>query len=164
MSRPPIAICDLMPEHNVWKLAIHIVDLGIIKEQNGGQIHVVTRSRELEIWNTLLKKNETYMIYNGEPLINNFSLKSFQDFLKGDFVVDYLYDIIGVVQNVARTQVPGAGKKTCVNLSLTDESGNELDFTLWETYASQFMTYSSDIDAPIIILTYAWCHQSSSNL
>ncbi|KAI5417453.1 hypothetical protein KIW84_042165 [Lathyrus oleraceus] len=37
MSRPPIMICDLRVDKNVWKLAIRVVDLWIVKEQNGQQ-------------------------------------------------------------------------------------------------------------------------------
>lgn len=37
MSRPPIAIADLRPNNNVWKLAIRAVDLWIVKERNGQQ-------------------------------------------------------------------------------------------------------------------------------
>lgn len=79
-------------------------------------------------------------------------------------------DVIGIVQNVLKTQAAGNGKK-CVNLTLIDEwydflltiydavitlfliqhivgltllfstpysnfSGHEMDFTLWETYAT----------------------------
>ncbi|KAL5059418.1 hypothetical protein RYX36_031022 [Vicia faba] len=158
MSRPLIAICDLKPEHNIWKLDIHVVNLLIIKEHSGqqhleviiqdakaDQIQIVTRSRELEIWNKFLQENQTYTVYNGEPLINDLPLKvcdnkfklfsvvlqplhpltflkyhiiltrssPFQDFLNGNFVVDRLDHVIGVVHNVARTQVTGVGKKAC---------------------------------------------------
>ncbi|CAL5198020.1 unnamed protein product [Lathyrus oleraceus] len=63
MSRPPIMICDLRVDKNVWKLAIRVVDLWIVKEQNGQQhfegviqdskgdkILVVIRNRDFEMW------------------------------------------------------------------------------------------------------------------
>lgn len=34
MSRPLISIVDLRPDNNVWKLAIRVVDIWIVKEQN----------------------------------------------------------------------------------------------------------------------------------
>ncbi|KAL5064576.1 hypothetical protein RYX36_026313 [Vicia faba] len=44
-------------------------------------------------------------------LVHCLHFKPFVDFLQGYFVVDRLYDVIGAVQQVVRTQVTGAGKK-----------------------------------------------------
>ncbi|XP_050910044.1 uncharacterized protein LOC127123911 [Lathyrus oleraceus] len=115
MSRLPILIADLKPKQNIWKLAIHVVDLWI----------------------------------------------PFGDFLNGVFDVDRLYDVIGVVQQIQRTHVAGAGKKPCVNLTLCDECGTEIDVTLWETFVNQFMAFTSDNGAVVVILTHSWCCQSS---
>ncbi|CAL5197139.1 unnamed protein product [Lathyrus oleraceus] len=61
MSRPPIRICDLVVDKNVWKIAIRVVDLWIVKKRNGqqhfegviqdskGEIYVVTRNLDFEI-------------------------------------------------------------------------------------------------------------------
>ncbi|KAL5066318.1 hypothetical protein RYX36_028055 [Vicia faba] len=72
MSRPPIMICDLNPEQNIWKIAIRVVDVWNVKERNGQQhleaiiqdakaeqIHVVTRSRDLDVWKNKLQENQT---------------------------------------------------------------------------------------------------------
>ncbi|XP_058761709.1 uncharacterized protein LOC131635113 [Vicia villosa] len=186
MSRPPILISELKPDQKFWKIAIRVIDVW-----DGDQIHVVTRSRDFELWKKTLQEMQTYIVYNGETMINemhmkvcdnkykvffnrattvtavdvldipehSFNFKSFSDFLSGEFIVDRLYDIIGVVQHVARTQVAGAGKKACVNLTL----GAEMDVTLWEGYASQFMNYKAESGHVFLILTHAWCQVSSSN-
>ncbi|KAL5075591.1 hypothetical protein RYX36_014575, partial [Vicia faba] len=71
---------------------------------------------------------------------HNFYFKSFTDFQNEDFIVDRLYDVIGAVQQVVRTQVSGAGKKACVfKVTLIYTciySGAEMDVTLWEAYAN----------------------------
>ncbi|KAL5099236.1 hypothetical protein RYX36_003563, partial [Vicia faba] len=69
MSRPPIMICDLNPEQNVWKIAIRVVGIWNVKEHNGQQhleviiqdakaeqIHVVTRSCDLDVWKNKYRK------------------------------------------------------------------------------------------------------------
>ncbi|XP_058734815.1 uncharacterized protein LOC131606617 [Vicia villosa] len=191
MSRPPILISELKPDQNVWKIAIRVVDLW-----DGDQIHVVTRSRDFEIWKKTLQEMQTYIVYNGETMINempckvcdnkykaffnrattvtavdipdipthNFNFKSFSDFLNGEFIVDRLYDIpylihvlniIGAVQHVVMTQVAGAGKKACVNLTLSDKCGTEIDVTLWEGYANQFMNYAAERNGKLNI-SNAW--------
>ncbi|CAL5191723.1 unnamed protein product [Lathyrus oleraceus] len=88
MSRPPILIKDLPPDQKHWKIVIHVIDLWLVKERNGQQhvkviiqdaedhqIHVVIRNRELDVWNQTLQEHHTYMVYNGEPLINDLPLK-----------------------------------------------------------------------------------------
>ncbi|XP_058745885.1 uncharacterized protein LOC131618735 [Vicia villosa] len=207
MSRAPIMISELKPEQNVWKIVVRVVGIWIVKERNGQQhleailqdvkayqIHVVTRSRDLESWKKILQENQTYMVYNGEALMNDmqlkvcdnkfklffnrsttitaldipdipshtFHFKSLTEFLNGNFKVDRLYDVISVVQQVIRTQGAGAGKKACINLTLADECGAEMELTLWEAYASQFMNYTADGQL-VLILTHSWCRQSSSN-
>ncbi|CAI8609858.1 unnamed protein product [Vicia faba] len=44
-------------------------------------------------------------------LVHCLHFKPFVDFLQGHFIVDRLYDVIGVVQQVVRTQVAGAEKQ-----------------------------------------------------
>ncbi|CAL5186562.1 unnamed protein product [Lathyrus oleraceus] len=88
MSRPPILITELMPDQKVWKIAICVINLWIVKERNGQQhveaiihdveghqIHVVTRNHELDMWIQTLKEHYTYMVYNGDPRINDLLLK-----------------------------------------------------------------------------------------
>ncbi|KAL5064729.1 hypothetical protein RYX36_026466, partial [Vicia faba] len=62
--------------------------------------------------------------------------------------------VIGVFQQVFRTQVANAGKKSCVNLTLSDESGTENDLTLWEAYVNHFMNYASESGHVILIITH----------
>ncbi|KAL5096572.1 hypothetical protein RYX36_000899 [Vicia faba] len=209
MSRPPIMICNLKPEQNVWKITICVVNVWNFKERNdqqrleaiiqdakAEQIHVVTCSCDLDVWKNNLQENQTYMVYNSEIMLydmsmkvcdnkyklffnhsititivdipdipqHNFYFKSFTDFQNGDFIVDHLYDVIGAVQQVVRTQVSGAGKKACVNLTLSDECGAEMDVTLWEAYVNQFINYAAKNGHVFLILTHAWCFQSSGNL
>ncbi|KAL5065746.1 hypothetical protein RYX36_027483 [Vicia faba] len=94
---------------------------------------------------------------------HNFNFKSFTDFQNRNFIIDRLYDVIGAVRQVVRTQVSGARKKACVNLALSDDSGDEMDVTLWEAYANQFMNYVAKNGHVFLILTHAWCRQSSAN-
>ncbi|XP_058739409.1 uncharacterized protein LOC131611395 [Vicia villosa] len=93
---------------------------------------------------------QTYIVYNVETMINDmpskvcdnkykvffnratiitavdvpdipehqFNFKSFTDILSGDFIVDRLY---GAFEQVVTNQVAGAGRKACVNLTLSDE-------------------------------------------
>ncbi|KAI5445633.1 hypothetical protein KIW84_013742 [Lathyrus oleraceus] len=61
-----------------------------------------------------------------------------------------------------RSQTGGSGKKACINVTLSDECGAELDVTLWELYVNQLTTYIKDNAPPVVILTHAWCRQSSS--
>ncbi|CAK8535757.1 unnamed protein product [Lathyrus sativus] len=95
MSRAPIMIADLKLGNNVWKLAIHIVDLWTVTERNGQQhfecviqdskcdkIHVVTRNRDFDLWKQRLQEHMTYMVYNGDPLNNNIPLKICENPLK----------------------------------------------------------------------------------
>src|SRR4051812_14891696 len=41
----------------------------------GNQIQVVTRSRDFEIWKKTLQEMETYVVYNGETMINEMPCK-----------------------------------------------------------------------------------------
>ncbi|KAL5101974.1 hypothetical protein RYX36_006301 [Vicia faba] len=66
MSRPPIMIFDLKPEQNVWKITIRMVDVLNIMEHNGQQ--------HLEAIIQDAKDNQTYMVYNGEALLNDMPL------------------------------------------------------------------------------------------
>ncbi|KAL5062542.1 hypothetical protein RYX36_024279 [Vicia faba] len=39
------------------------------------QIHVVTRSRGLDVWKNNLQENQTYMVYNGETMLYDMPMK-----------------------------------------------------------------------------------------
>ncbi|XP_058723407.1 uncharacterized protein LOC131595139 [Vicia villosa] len=88
MSRPAQLITDMTPSLNVWKIAVRVIDLWIVKERNGNQhleailqdikgnqIHLITRNRELDAWKDTLLEHQALMVYNGEPLINDLPLK-----------------------------------------------------------------------------------------
>ncbi|CAK8537800.1 unnamed protein product [Lathyrus sativus] len=102
----------------------------------------------LKVCDNLLK-----LVFNGcttvtmvdmpETPAYQFCFKPIVDFLHGDFQVNRLYDVIGVLHEVVKTQVVGGGKKACVNLIISDEIGSEIDLTLWEAYATQFMAYTN---------------------
>ncbi|KAI5405666.1 hypothetical protein KIW84_052432 [Lathyrus oleraceus] len=101
MSRPPILIVDLKHEQNIWKLVIRSVTTNSSFFINSGTVITVIDIQD-------------------SPY-HSFDFKPFGDFLNGVFDVDRLYDVIGVVQQIQRTQVAGSGKNPCVNLTLSDE-------------------------------------------
>ncbi|XP_058726335.1 uncharacterized protein LOC131597668 [Vicia villosa] len=82
------------------------------------------------------------------------------NFLKGNYKHDILYDVIGVLQDVVKTQMGGGGRKSCVNITLRDVEGNVIEVALWEVYGKQFMNYTTPNNSSgptVIILTHAWC-------
>ncbi|CAK8538744.1 unnamed protein product [Lathyrus sativus] len=90
--------------------------------------------------------NPLKLVFNGGTTVTvvdmpeipayQFCFKPIVDFLHGDFRVNRLYDVIGVLHEVGKTQVVGGGKKACLNLIISDEIGSEIDLTLWEAYAT----------------------------
>ncbi|KAL5072367.1 hypothetical protein RYX36_011351 [Vicia faba] len=73
-------------------------------------------------------------------------------------------DVIGVLQDVVKTQTGGGGKNSCVNITLCDIDGNVIKVALWEDYDKQLMNYQNTdkVVAPnIIILTHSWCKQNT---
>ncbi|XP_058732680.1 replication protein A 70 kDa DNA-binding subunit E-like [Vicia villosa] len=205
MSRAAILIKDLVKGNQVWKMQIRVVDLWVIKEKTGqqhlecviqdvkgDQIHVITRSRDFKEWIDQVKENETYSLYNGEPVVNDgpfkvcanplkllfnggttvtnvafpeiplhkYNFQPIENFLKGSIKHDMLYDVIGVLQDVLRTQVGGGGRKSCANITLRDIEGNVIEVVLWGDYCKQFLSYNTPgkmAGPTIIILTHAWC-------
>lgn len=72
-------------------------------------------------------------------------------------------DVIGVLQDVVKTQMAGGGKKSCANITLRDEAGNIIEVVLWDDYGKQFMSYNTSNKSPgptVIVLTHAWCKQN----
>ncbi|KAI5420673.1 hypothetical protein KIW84_044494 [Lathyrus oleraceus] len=57
-------------------------------------------------------------------------------------------DVFGVLHQVVRSQIGGSGKKACINVTLSDDCGAELDVTLWESYANQHTSYIKDNAPP----------------
>ncbi|XP_058726332.1 replication protein A 70 kDa DNA-binding subunit E-like [Vicia villosa] len=205
MSRAAILIKDLVKGNQVWKMQIRVVDLWVVKEKTGqqhlecviqdvkgDQIHVITRSRDFKEWIDQVKENETYSLYNGEPVVNDgpfkvcanplkllfnggttvtnvafpeiplhkYNFQPIENFLKGSIKHDMLYDVIGVLQDVLRTQVGGGGRKSCANITLRDIEGNVIEVVLWGDYCKQFLSYNTPgkmAGPTIIILTHAWC-------
>lgn len=79
----------------------------------------------------------------------------------------YASDVIGIVQDVVKTQMGGGGKKYYANIMLRDEVGNFIEVVLWDDYGKQFMSYNnSNKSASLtnIILTHAWCKKNSGLL
>ncbi|XP_058782843.1 uncharacterized protein LOC131657463 [Vicia villosa] len=169
MSRAPILIKDLVKGNQVWKMMIRVVDLWVVSEKNGHQhlemviqdvkgdkIHVTTWNRDFKDWFEQVKEHETFIVYNGEPVDNEGPLKVCSHPLK----LIFNGDVIGVLQDVVRTQMGGVGRKSCVNITLRDVEGNVIEVALWEAYGKQFMNYTTpdNISGPtIIVLTHAWC-------
>ncbi|KAL5055863.1 hypothetical protein RYX36_036545, partial [Vicia faba] len=74
------------------------------------------------------------------------------------------YNVIGVLQEVVKTQMRGGGKKSCVNITLRDTEGNVIEVPLWDDFAKQFMNYQNPDQLAthtIVILTHAWCKQNT---
>ncbi|XP_058740628.1 uncharacterized protein LOC131612898 [Vicia villosa] len=91
---------------------------------------------------------------------HSYSFMPIGSFLNGDFKHDHLYDVIGVLQDVLKTQTGGGGRKSCVNVSIRDVEGNVIELVLWEDYGKQFINYTTpnNFAGPtIIVLTHAWC-------
>ncbi|XP_058764278.1 uncharacterized protein LOC131637691 [Vicia villosa] len=77
-----------------------------------------------------------------------------------DLCIPYFADVIGVLQDVLRTQTGGGGRKSCVNVTIRDVEGNVIELVLWEDYGKQFINYTTpnNFAGPtIIVLTHAWC-------
>ncbi|KAL5076802.1 hypothetical protein RYX36_015786 [Vicia faba] len=47
----------------------------IIQDAKAEQIHVVTCSRDLDVWKNNLQENQTYMVYNGETVLYDIPMK-----------------------------------------------------------------------------------------
>ncbi|XP_058733996.1 uncharacterized protein LOC131605686 [Vicia villosa] len=114
--------------------------------------------------------NPLKLIFNGGTTLtkvaipeipaHRFSFFPIEKFLKGDFKHDMLYDVIGVLQDVLKTQMGGGGKKSCVNVNIRDVQGNVIELVLWDDYAKQFVNYTTpnNFSGPtLILLTHAWC-------
>ncbi|XP_045788498.1 uncharacterized protein LOC123883644 isoform X1 [Trifolium pratense] len=88
-------------------------------------------------------------------------MAKFKDFLEieeGIWRQDFLYDIIGVVDDIGYTQRFQGSKKVQINFRLRDVSNNKICCTLWENYATQLITYmdeKTDAGGTIVCMKYA---------
>ncbi|XP_058726584.1 uncharacterized protein LOC131597943 [Vicia villosa] len=118
--------------------------------------------------------NPLKLIFNGgttmtkadipEVPTHKYNFHPIEHFLKGNYKHDMLYDVIGVLQDVLKTQMGGGGRKSCVNITLRDVEGNIIELTLWGDYGKQLINYTTpnNFSGPtIIILTHAWCKQNT---
>ncbi|XP_045805475.1 uncharacterized protein LOC123898537 [Trifolium pratense] len=71
---------------------------------------------------------------------HHFRFKSFKEVQDGKFKINILYEIIGVLHEVVKTQTAASGKKPCTNLILANESGDMVDVTLWEAFLLNYKT------------------------
>ncbi|WJX80997.1 hypothetical protein P8452_63931 [Trifolium repens] len=95
----------------------------------------------------------------------DFWFKNFKEANDGNFKINVLYEIIGVLHEVVKTQTLASGKKPCTNLILTDESGTLVDVTLWEAFSTQLSNYINarkDRGPIVIILTHAQCKKGDN--
>ncbi|XP_045802569.1 uncharacterized protein LOC123896193 [Trifolium pratense] len=91
---------------------------------------------------------------------HHFRFKSFKEVQDGKFKINLLYEIIGVLHEVVKTQTATSGRKPCTNLILANESGDMVDVTLWEAFSTQLQNFISGRKekGPIfLILTHAQC-------
>ncbi|WJX71984.1 hypothetical protein P8452_55910 [Trifolium repens] len=97
--------------------------------------------------------------------VQDFWFKNFKEANDGNFKINVLYEIIGVLHEVVKTQTLASGKKPCTNLILTDESGTLVDVTLWEAFSTQLSNYINarkDRGPIVIILTHAQCKKGDN--
>ncbi|KAI5416388.1 hypothetical protein KIW84_041455 [Lathyrus oleraceus] len=79
------------------------------------------------------------LVFNGGTTISNiiipkipphqFKYKAIGDFLNGHFQNDMLYDVIGILQDVVKTQLGDGGTKSYANIMLHDDVGNVIEVT-----------------------------------
>ncbi|GAU49766.1 hypothetical protein TSUD_386850 [Trifolium subterraneum] len=83
--------------------------------------------------------------------------KSFGDILNGDFREDYLYDVIGLVDEVGYQQPHYGNRKVQVNFILRDLGNNVINCTLWENYALKFFNVQNKANEgpTIVFMKYA---------
>ncbi|XP_058748389.1 uncharacterized protein LOC131621367 [Vicia villosa] len=92
--------------------------------------------------------------------------KDFIDVVGGNFQVNRLEDVIGSVHEINNFQSNIPGKKTVVSLKIKDLSGNFINCTLWENYATQFLDFYNDVKnngGIVIILTHAMIKDSQAS-
>ncbi|XP_045790716.1 uncharacterized protein LOC123885475 isoform X2 [Trifolium pratense] len=100
--------------------------------------------------------------FNGGTLVNDVNVheiadpvtkfKSFVDIINGNFREDYLYDIIGMVDELGFQQPNHGNRKVQSNFFLRDLSNNLINCTLWENYAMKFFNVQNKAnDGPIIV-------------
>ncbi|WJX42963.1 hypothetical protein P8452_30133 [Trifolium repens] len=92
--------------------------------------------------------------------LHEFCFKNYKEVQAGKFKNNLLYEIIGVIHEVVKTQSVASGKKPCTNLILANECGDMVDVTLWEAFSIQLMNYITnrkDKGPIVLILTHAQC-------
>ncbi|KAK2368089.1 replication protein A 70 kDa DNA-binding subunit B [Trifolium repens] len=111
--------------------------------------------------------HEFMLKFNGGTRVNDVNkheipetlkFMEFSEIIGGNIREDYLYDIIGAVDEIGYTQPHPGSKKIQVNLKLKDLSDNVLHCTLWEDYATKFLNFTntnSEVGPTIICMKYA---------
>ncbi|PNX99095.1 replication factor-A carboxy-terminal domain protein [Trifolium pratense] len=80
------------------------------------------------------------------------NFKSFTEINYGHFREDYLYDIIGMVDELGFQQPHPGNRKVQSNFVLRDLGNNVINCTLWENYALKFFNLQNKSnDGPIIV-------------
>ncbi|KAL5075858.1 hypothetical protein RYX36_014842 [Vicia faba] len=119
--------------------------------------------------------NQLKLVFNGGTTVTNvalpaiplqkFNFHAIENFVNGRFKPDMLYGVIGILQDIVKTQMGGGGKKLCANITLHDIEGNVIEVALWDDYGKQFTNYNNPnkVSSPtILILTHAWCKPNTS--
>ncbi|WJX51881.1 hypothetical protein P8452_38044 [Trifolium repens] len=118
-----------------------------------------TKRRPLLLRRTLtLCKTFKVTDCNKHDIANILHFKDFTEILCNKFCEDFLYDIIGAVDEIGYTQPHVGSKKIQVNLKLKDVSDITLHCTLWEDYATKFINFvngNTDAGPTIICMKYA---------
>ncbi|GAU49007.1 hypothetical protein TSUD_284940 [Trifolium subterraneum] len=99
---------------------------------------------------------------NLHEIIVPVKFKDFAEIKSGNFREDYLYDIIGAVDEICYTQPHSGSRKIQVSFNLRDLSDNVVKCTLWEDYATKFLNFNnnnSDAGPTIVCMNYAKAKQ-----
>ncbi|KAI5381256.1 hypothetical protein KIW84_UN0881 [Lathyrus oleraceus] len=173
MSIPLILIKNLVKRNQVWKMLIRVVDFWVgdqihvtihnrefkdwIEQLIEHETYCLYNGEPMVNDGTFeVCPNKLKLVFNGGTIVSKmqipaiplhqFKFKAIDDFLNGKFTTDLLYGdlyVVGVLQDVVKTQMGGGGKKSCVNITLGNEAGNVIRVALWEDYAKQFMSYNN---------------------
>ncbi|KAK2414512.1 hypothetical protein QL285_037096 [Trifolium repens] len=162
MARNFEFIKDITDRKDLCKIAVKVKDKwNVLKEGKEHFEMVVVESKGDDIF--IVVPNE----FNGGTRVSDVNkheipdtlkFKDFSEIIGGNFREDFLYDIIGAVDEIGYTQPHSGSKKIQVNLKLKDLSDNVLHCTLWEDYATKFLNFTntnSEVGPTIICMKYA---------
>ncbi|WJX28711.1 hypothetical protein P8452_17394 [Trifolium repens] len=149
MARNFDFIKDITDRKDLRKIAVKVKDKWTAEKEGKEYFEmVVVDSKGDDIF--VIVPHELKNIYEKEI--------HFMEIQCGKFREDFLYDIIGAVDEIGYTQPHPGSKKVQVNLKLKDLSDSVLHCTLWEDCATKFINFingNTNAGPTIICMTYA---------